>query len=161
MSREPGPFDLNVGESDDVYVRRFHAKETQASGLTFRWSRDVSFVSIVGVPEECDSVTVWMSGAGRPASAPPPDVEVFLNDRRLGSVTATNSLQPHSFSIPPDLASEVAQSDGAAQLRLHTKTWNPRDLVGAPDGRDLGVLVDRVQACSGTMAIESEVLASR
>ncbi len=148
-SREPGPFDLNVGESDDVYVRRFYAKESQPSGLTFRWTTNVSYVSIVGVPSDCQSVTLWMTGAGRPPAAPPPDVEVFLNERRLGGVTPRQGgIQPYSFAVPPDLAGEMARSENAAQLRLDTRTWNPFDLLGAPDNRDLGVLVDRVQACS-------------
>ncbi|MGE0702363.1 MAG: hypothetical protein AB7P22_00355, partial [Vicinamibacterales bacterium] len=147
--REPGPFDLNVGESDDVYVRRFHAKESQPSGLTFRWTTNVSYVSIVGVPPGCQSVTLWMTGAGRPPAAPPPDVEVFLNERRLGSATPREGgIRPYSFAVPPELAAEMASSENAAQLRLDTRTWNPFDLLGAPDDRDLGVLVDRIQACS-------------
>ncbi len=154
-SREPGVFDLNVGESDDLYVRRFHAKETFPGGMTFRWTRDVSFVSIVGAPEGCRDLTIWMNGAGRPPAAPPPGVEVFLNDRRLGAVTAGDSVQPYSFVVPPDVAAAMARSQNAAQLRIETRTWNPRALLGGVDDRDLGVMVDRVRACTNAGAQES------
>lgn len=150
-SREPAPFDLDVGLADDLYVRRFNAKETHASGMTFRWTRDISYVSIVGAPEGCRSVTIWMNGGGRPPSAPAPVVQVFLNDRPLGAVSAASGLQPYSFEIPADVAAAMDGSPDAAQLRIETPLWNPRELVGAGDDRDLGVMVDRVFAC-GTPA---------
>jgi hypothetical protein len=146
-SRATGPFDLDVGHADDLYVRRFNAKETHANGMTFRWSRDVSYVSIPGVPEGCRSVTIWIHGGGRPPSAPRADVSVFLNDRFLGSIVAANAVQPYTFDVPDDLAALMDATQDAAQLRIETPLWNPRELVGAGDDRNLGVMVDRLQAC--------------
>ena len=36
-----------MGSADDLYVRRFHAKEQSPAGFSYRWTRDVSFVSIL------------------------------------------------------------------------------------------------------------------
>jgi hypothetical protein len=39
----------------------------------------------------------------------------------------------------------MAQSADATQLRILTRTWNPSQTLGAPDNRDLGVMVDRIE----------------
>lgn len=150
-AREPGPSDLDVGVADDLYVRRFHAKETLPNGLTYRWTRDVSYVSILGVPGSCRSLTIWMSGAGRPPNAPPAEVEFSLEGRSIGAVTAGRGVEPYTFPIPPDLAAAMAASPDAAQLRITTRTWNPRLLIGAADTRNLGVMLDRMSACTETL----------
>jgi hypothetical protein len=143
---QPAPadhFDLDVGTSDDLYVRRFHAKE-QGAGFSFRWSRDVSYISIVGAGPACQALTIWLSGSGRPPGAGAAAVSVFLNDRPLGSVTAASGVLPYRFSIPAELADAMGRSEDAAQLRLVSATWSPRRLLGVPDDRLLGVMVDRV-----------------
>jgi hypothetical protein len=142
---ETEEFDLDVGLADDVYVRRFHAKEHQADGVTFRWTRDASYVSIVGTRPEHQTLTLWISDGGRPAAAGPADVELFLNNVRLGMVTASHTLEPHHLTIPHDLAASIVRSPDAAQLRIMSRTWNPRRLLGTADARDLGVMIDRIE----------------
>ena len=55
-------------------------------------------------------------------------------------------VQPYRFAIPPELASAISRSEDAAQLRIVTRTWNPAKVTGARDDRDLGVVVDRIEA---------------
>ena len=143
-------FDLDVGTADDLYVRRFHAKEQSSGGFSFRWTRDVSYVSIVGAHASCQRLTVWLSGSGRPPGAGEATVDMFLNNRPLGTVTAGTALAPYRFSIPPDLAASLERSEDAAQLRLVSRTWSPRRLLGVADDRELGVMLDRVTLeCAG------------
>jgi hypothetical protein len=146
----PGPavadgFALDVGAADDLYVRHFHAKEQRQGGFTFRWTRDTSFVSIIGTRPEQQRLTLWMKDGGRPMAAEPARVEVFLNDRALGTVTVGPELTPYPLTIPADLASSMARTEEAAQLRLVTNTWNPAQLIRVRDERDLGVMLDRIE----------------
>ena len=138
-------FDLDVGAADDLYVRHFHAKERPPNGFTFRWTRDVSYVSIVGTRPDQQRLTLWLGDGGRPPAAGAAKVEVFLNDRALGAVMVRAGLEPYRFAIPPELAAAIAGSDDAAQLRLVTRTWNPARVLGVSDNRELGVMVDRVE----------------
>ena len=136
-------FDLDVGDRDDLYVLRFHAKET-TDGRTYRWSRATSFVSVMPLRATSRRVTVWMHDGGRSAGAPPPDVTVFLADERLGTIRVGSGFEPYSLAIPPALAARAAASGEPVQLRLVTPVWNPARLLGTSDDRELGVMVDRV-----------------
>jgi hypothetical protein len=138
-------FDLDVGVSDDLHVRRFHAKERRADDFTFRWTRDESHVSIVGTDARHRMLTVWMGSGGRPAAAGRADVSLTLNDVPLGRVTLGAGVESFEFELPADLAAAIGASDAAAQLRIETTTWSPAALVGGSDTRDLGVVVDRVR----------------
>jgi hypothetical protein len=138
------PFDLDVGIRDDLNVVRFHAKEV-ADGRTMRWSQRQSFVSLPAVPATSREVVIVMSSGGRPEAAPPADVSVFLNDRPLGTVRVGNRFAPYAFGIPPEIADQAAHADEPARLRLVTPIWNPHEVIGSADDRELGVMVDRVQ----------------
>jgi hypothetical protein len=148
-----GAFDLDVGAADDLYVRRFHAKEAHPGGFTFRWTRDVSYVSLVGMVPDCGAVSITMGSGGRPPDAGPADVNVLLGGRLLGAVRVTGEMQSYAFAIPPDVAATLAQSDDAAQLRLEARAWSPRQLAGAGDDRDLGVMVDRITTCGESAGV--------
>jgi hypothetical protein len=86
-----------------------------------------------------------MENGGRPAGLPPATVEVFFDDRPLGTVTVGPAKATYSFAIPADAAAAAGASDDAALLKLVCSTWNPRASLGVDDGRDLGVMVDLVQ----------------
>jgi hypothetical protein len=144
-SRDEAGFELDVGTGDDLYVRRFHAKERQPSGLTYRWTRDVSYVSIPGAAPGHRRVTLWVGAGGRPASAPAAMIEVFLNDEPIGSAAIGTDIATREFPIPAGLALVLSQSEDAAQLRIVSRTWSPRHLLAASDDRDLGVMLDRIR----------------
>jgi hypothetical protein len=150
---QPAPasgFDLEIGVNDDLYVRRFYAKEVHGNGTTFRWARDESYVSIMGTTRDQQVLTLWMADGGRPDSAPPAEVQLFLNGRPIGSTVVRGPrLEPYTFAIPPAVAIAMEESPNAAQLRIMTRTWNPAKLVGGADTRDLGVLIHRVQVGTG------------
>lgn len=138
-------FELDVGAADDLYVRRFHAKERHPNRFSFRWTRDVSYVSVLGTTPAHQTLTMWLDDGGRPPAAGPAEVEVFLNERRLGRIVAGPGLQAYRLSIPPELAAAIAESDDAAELRLVCTTWNPGRALGVADPRDVGVMVDRIE----------------
>jgi hypothetical protein len=142
-----GTFALDVGTDDDLLVVRFHAKERQPdSGMTYRWTRDASYVTILGMQADTQVLTVWMGDGGRPPTLGQVTVTLELDDQPLGSVTVTGGVRPYSFSIPAAVAAAAATREEPARLRLTTTTWQPRALLGVADDRQLGVLVDRVEA---------------
>ena len=136
-------FDLDVGLNDDLHVLRFHAKE-RTEGRTFRWTRATSFVSVTTLFPDAREVTLEMSDGGRPAAAPPADVAVYLLGQLLGTVTVGHGFQPYTLAIPPALATRAAAYRDPVELKLVTTLWNPHKVLGSPDDRDLGVMVDRV-----------------
>jgi hypothetical protein len=137
-------FDLDVGVEDDLHVLRFHAKES-ANGHTYRWSRDASYVTIDAVRATSREIVLWLDNGGRPPAAPPADVTVDLGGERLGSVRVDSSgFKAYVLAIPEPVARKAAESDGPVQLKLTSSTWNPEKILGSPDDRDLGVMVDRV-----------------
>ena len=142
---DEGAFRLDVGAADDLYLWRFHARERQADGTTFRWSHAISYASIIGTASHQRTLTLWLANGGRPAAAGPAEVEVFLNDRRVGGITVGTTVAPYSFDIGADLADELSRAEDGGELRLISRTWSPAALRGGSDTRELGVMVDRIE----------------
>ncbi len=138
-----GPFDLDVGVRDDLHVLRFHAKEV-SEGVTYRWSRDVSYISITSLAPSARQLILWMNDGGRPLHLRPAEVSVFLANRHLGTVRVVTGFHPYYFAIPPALAAGVASAGDPVQLKIATPVWNPLRALGTGDDRELGVMVDRV-----------------
>jgi hypothetical protein len=141
--RGDGWFDLDVGVQDELHVLRFHAKE-QAGGRTFRWTQATSYIAVTTMGAASRTVTLWMNNGGRPAAAPPSDVTVSLHGQQLGVVRVGDTFAQYELPIPPDLAARAAGYGDPVELKLSTPTWNPHDVLGSPDDRTLGVMVDRV-----------------
>jgi hypothetical protein len=62
----------------------------------------------------------------------------------LGRAITQGPLRPYTFALPADLAAAIGTSADPARLELRVATWNPAELLGVDDPRDLGVLVSRV-----------------
>ena len=140
-SREP--FDLDVGTEDNLHVLRFHASES-LEGRSFRWTALQSFISVTSVPAGSRELVLVAGDGGRPPAAPAAAVEVFLDGERLGSTVVKGSFAPHAFAIPPALAARAAAAAEPVELRIVTATWNPAEVLGANDNRQLGIMLDRV-----------------
>jgi hypothetical protein len=134
---------LDIGVNDDLNVIRFHAKET-TEGRTFRWTQRQSFVIVDRIRSTDRTLLLWMSDGGRPATAAPANVQILIGPRPLGSVHVTGGFREYNVDIPPDVAAAAAASGEPVRVTLRTDTWNPLRAIGAPDPRDLGVMLDRV-----------------
>ena len=145
-------FDLDVGAMDDLYLRRFHAKEQQADGMTFRWTQDRSYVSIVGTTPDSRTLAISMTNGGRPTGVSPASVTVTLDEISLGTVDVSSDYRTYRFDIPPPLVEALATRNEAGQLRLTTSTWSPSEALGVGDTRELGVIVDHVALETGNDA---------
>jgi hypothetical protein len=142
-AREGLWFELDVGTRDDLHVLRFHAKE-DTDGRTIRWTQRQSFISVTIVPAEARRITLWMHNGGRPAAAPAADLEVHFHGVPLGTIRVEDGWREYHLAIPPELAARAAAVGDPVELRLVTTTWNPREVLGTPDDRELGVMLDRV-----------------
>lgn len=138
-----GPFSLDVGLRDDLHVLRFHAKE-QSEGRTIRWTQRASEVALSGLQGTEQAVTLVMSDGGRPAAATPARVRVLFNGVPIGEAAVTTGFQPYVFAIPPALVASAAGAAQPATLRIESSVWSPRDITGARDTRQLGVMLDTV-----------------
>ena len=143
LAREPA---VVIGERDDLQVVRFHAKERDPkSGRTYRWTRDVSYVSLLNVTPDTRVVTLWMADGRRPTAVDRAQVEVSMGERVLGTATVDAEFRAHEFAVPAELAAAAAASDDPVRLRLRSNTWSPRRVLGSPDDRELGVMLSRVE----------------
>ena len=142
----PGPFDLDVGGEDDLPVLRMHPRTLNERGVTYRWTTAASTVWVAGTLPDAREVTLHMSNGGRPDAAGVAEVDVSLADQPLGTITVRDDrFRPFTLAIPPGLAQTIAADPGAAELRLRTVPWVPLHVLGIPDQRELGVMLDRVQ----------------
>jgi hypothetical protein len=140
---DAGPFKLVLGTLDDLHVVRFHAKERDpSSGRTYRWTRDVSYVTLTGANPAWHELHIAMSDGHRPAAAGSAIVEVSIDDRPLGRVTVGPEGGDYVFAIPAELAATFGASAEPPRLKLTTSVWIPRKALGTPDDRDLGVRVE-------------------
>lgn len=137
--------DLDVGINDDLNVIRFHAKES-TEGRTFRWSQRQSSLVVDRIDAGDRAVSLWMNDGGRPPAAPPADVTVLIKDRVLGTVRVRpgGGFNEYVVPIPADVAAAAAATGEPVRITLRTATWNPREILGTSDDRNLGVMVDRV-----------------
>jgi hypothetical protein len=138
------PMAIDIGTQDDLQVVRFHAKERDARG-TYRWTRGLSYLSLIEVPADALELVLWMDNGGRPAKAPPAEVEFSIGETTLGRVTVASGMAPYSVPIPPEIAAAAAASPDAVTVRLRTVTWRPKEILNVGDDRELGVMVDRVE----------------
>jgi hypothetical protein len=99
-------------------------------------------VNLSGAERE---VTLVMADGGRPAGADPARVEVFFGDEPLGAVDVTGDFRPYVLPLPPNVAADAAGRSDPVRLRLVSTVWVPQALLGGPDTRQLGVMVDRVE----------------
>jgi len=141
---EGGWFDLDLGANDDLHVLRFHARE-QSDGRTFRWTGATSYLAVTTISARAREITLVLHDGGRPDAAPPARVEVFLHNQHLGVIdVAPGGFRPYVLRIPEDLARQVAESSEPVELRIVSTVWTPSRVLGGPDTRELGVMVDRV-----------------
>jgi hypothetical protein len=127
-----------------VWVLRFYAKEHEGD-VNFRWVRNMSFVSLMGIAPDSRAVTLRMSSGGRPPRAGAARVQVYLNDHLLGDVEVADGFHDYTVPITSAIADEAARKPGASVLRLMSTTWSPKQILGGPDDRQLGVMLDRVR----------------
>jgi hypothetical protein len=137
-------FDLDLGIADDLHVLRFHAKE-QTDGRTFRWTTATSYVAVTTVPATASELTLVLHDGGRPPAAPPASVAVYLANTRLGQIDLVpGGFRAYALTVPAEVAERAARATDPVELRLVSTVWNPSEVIGAPDNRVLGVMVDRV-----------------
>ena len=142
---ERAAVDLDIGARDHLYVRDMHGRSIDNRGVTYRWTTGRSLVWVAGTLPGARTLTLRLSNGGRPPAAEEARVSVFLNDHPLGAITvADDSFRAYTLPIPASLAGAVAADEEAATLRLEAAPWVPLDLLGIPDRRELGVMLDRV-----------------
>jgi hypothetical protein len=140
----PTVTDIDVGGADNLWVLRIHAREL-SEGVSFRWTRNISYVSVQGMAAGSRAVTLWMSDGGRPAAAGEARVQVLLNDHVLGTVTVSGPFRPYELVIPPDVAAEAARRTPASVFKIISTTWRPSALLGNSDTREIGVMLQRLR----------------
>ncbi len=95
----------------------------------FRWTNGHVLIRLNGIGRQHYKLTLDLSGE-RPKNIKRPLVRVFANETLIGSFTAEDSRQVHSF----DLSSDSISPLGNLAIRIESETFMP-----LPDERTLGV----------------------
>ena len=139
-------FRVDVGGDDDLHVIRFHGKERWGgTETTFRWTRERSYLSVPSIAPGSRELLVRMSHGGRPPKAPPARATLVLDEREIGTAKPDGEFRDYTFAIPADLAAQLAGREAAAEIRIDSTAWTPREVLGNADERQLGVAIDRVE----------------
>jgi hypothetical protein len=138
------PNSLDIGGADDLHLVDFHPKERLGGGtLTFRWTQDTSYL-LMGSRAVSRELVLRLA-SGRPVAVEAPKVSVYLDGQALGTAEPTQAFRDYTFPIPGALASELAQRNYPSEIRIQSTTWHPRAVLGGPDDRQLGVMIDRAE----------------
>ena len=140
----PQVTDIAVGGPDNLWVYRIHARE-ESQGVAYRWTRDISYASLQGIPATARIVTLWMDDGGRPAAAGEARVSVLINDRAIGDISVRGAFKAYQLAIPPEVAAEAAQRPISSIIKLVSTTWRPSDMSDRADTRQLGVMLSRIR----------------
>jgi hypothetical protein len=124
--------EVDVGGSDDVQVSGFFDKEILDGRRTYRWTGPCGSLYFPGAAAG-KTLVITAAAGQRPASAPA-NVTVSVSGVRLGSFTAEEAFRDFRLGLPRELP------PGPPVVRLDVAAWRPGDR----DGRELGVMVDRV-----------------
>jgi hypothetical protein len=142
--RAPPVREIDIGGFDDLWVLRMFARQEQ-DGVTYRWVRDRSFVTMVGLEAPVRAIVISAGDGGRPAAAGRADVDVFLDDRPVGRITVRGGFAEYRLEVPPAPAAGGVGAAGRAVVRLQCTTWSPKDFIGGSDNRALGIMLDRLR----------------
>jgi hypothetical protein len=146
LEHAPAPangFALDVGFEDDLEVVRLGGKEI-TEGRTFRWTGDQSYIAVRGLTGREREILFVLQDGGRPANAPPAELEVFLGEVALGKIAVKGGFAEYRLPVPPQ-AIAAAMASAGRQLRLVSTVWKPSEFSSSTDTRELGVMVDRVE----------------
>lgn len=129
-----------IGEgADGLYVREFHGLE-QSGDTTYRWSKDVSGIKLLGAQYLGDELRITLRVMGWPAGLGNPHVQVLAGGRTL--LEFDPGAEPASYQAAMRTADYPDQNLelGEIVLELRTSTFTPPG-----DPRALGVAVDAVE----------------
>jgi hypothetical protein len=131
--RVPPLSELDVGGSDEFQISGFFDREGGAS-RTYRWTGPCATLLLPTLAEA--RAVVFVASVGhRPT---PARVDVSLGEMSVGSFVAGSDWTEQRLVLP-------AQRSATNLLRLSVSTWRPENVSpGSEDGRDLGVMIDRV-----------------
>jgi tetratricopeptide (TPR) repeat protein len=141
----PVPKTLDLGTGLELgFVHGWHLPETTGDGTTFRWT-DESVTFRLAAPGG-DSAPLQLTlrlAAGRPEGEPLPQVEVYLEGKRLGAFTVENGWHTYNLEIP-------AVPPGSILLfELRSTTFRPHAYdPHLDDNRALGVMGEQLSVCS-------------
>ncbi len=99
---------------------------------------------MTNVRADSRTIVLWMSDGGRPPAVDRADVTVALDNVVLGTVRVDTGFKPYSLPITPVLAERLSGLDRTIELTITTSAWKPETVLGTPDDRELGVMVDRI-----------------
>jgi hypothetical protein len=133
--------DIGGGADAVCLVRGFHGRETLPLGQTVRWTNGDGVVAVRGEWTEGARVEVDYVDRHCPGGVASGGVALALDGNALQAVEGSAG----DGGVRRVAARMPASRGGVHMLRIGSAAWSPRTAFGTPDGRELGVMVDRVR----------------
>jgi hypothetical protein len=145
----PALDELDIGGSDDFQVSGFFDKEGGAD-RTYRWTGACASVYLPGL-RPGSTLVVTATADKRPADRPV-QVRVSVNGVAAGAFTPGTTWGDHRIAVPESLppGPPVLRLDVVDAVTGRSAPWRPENtLPGSHDGRDLGIMLDRIRIDGG------------
>jgi hypothetical protein len=121
----------------------FYQLEKTADGREFRWTREYGGLTL---KVEKPIIEIPLLAAHPDISARPVKISIYLikdffkEKKRLGEVTLNQSVwETYGYDVGQEIGNEIVL------LVEVNRTWNPLKIRGAPDPRNLGVAVGKIE----------------
>lgn len=138
----PMPSQIDLGAGLDLgFIKGFYLPES-IDGVSVRWSHERAIIRLQA-PSDAPVLHLRITGA-RPQGALSAQLDLQSNGEHLATIQVANTWQDYNVPLPKLKAGDLLE------IEFSSHAFRPRSFDPAsPDGRDLGVLFDRV-------ALESE-----
>lgn len=130
----------DIEYSNIEYISGFYPLELHTFLNRWRWTADCAIFKIFMVNNNKPKNLIISLGSFRPDKVKNPDVSIFINDKKISSLTLSKKgMHKYKFEIPIEFVNL-----NYINVKLITETFKPSELNGSTDIRNLGIAVGRI-----------------
>lgn len=137
------PYFIDIGKFDDGNITNFYLKESYA-GINYRWTDGNGRIFFPPVKSErITSIVLQLNPGPWVPGMEKVHVKIYLNNLYLVDLTLRNGYNSYEVSVPAAISEKI--SGEPVEVRIESKSWVPKRVLGLPDTRRVGVIVDWVR----------------
>lgn len=139
------PFYLDVGLLDsNSLLGGFYHKERDPDTTDFRWTGQTAQIALPPLEAGRGMVVTLRMASPRPEGALSSNVSLYLNGVLLDELQPGQEFETYRIRVPASFLDDLWRD--TLILRLESDTWNPKAMGVSEDERDLGVMLDWLEA---------------
>jgi len=144
-SADSYPLHVDIGFLDSSFLQGgFYEKERASDQTDFRWTARTAALVLPPISAGRDLVVTLRMASARPEGAPSSNVSLHLNGVLLDEFQPGQEFETYRIRVPASFLDNLWGR--TLVLRLESDTWNPRAMGVSEDSRDLGTMLDWLEA---------------